>query len=138
MKLEKEKQKEAWVTQQQEIGKEHQTIVELQNEWNQTYFEWKLTTEQTIKEIRFFIREAAFPADEKVEQSEEIPRLSPHLLEEINGSMNELKQLQKSKEEQAKELLVIQAKIETEQKQQTKLEKKLTTHNKDWNQATDP
>ncbi len=87
--------------------------------------EWKLTTEQTIKEIAFFIEEAVFPTDEKAEQCEEVPRLSPHLLEEINGSIEELKQLQKSKEEQAKELLVIQAKKETEQKQQKKLEKKL-------------
>ncbi|WP_342430699.1 hypothetical protein [Neobacillus sp. FSL H8-0543] len=138
VKLEKVKQKEAYVDLQQEIGKEHQIIVDLQNEWNQTYFEWKLTTEQTIKEIRFFIKEAVFPADEKADQSEEIPRLSPHLLEEINGSIEELKQLQKSKEEQARELLVIQAKIETEQKQQTKLEKKLNTHSIDWNQATVP
>jgi len=49
-----------------------------------------------------------------------------------------LKQLQKSKEEQARELLVIQAKKESEQKQQKKLEKKLYTHNKDWNQAQEP
>ncbi len=73
-----------------------------------------------------------------MEQSEEVPRLSPHLLEEINGSIEELKQLQKSKEEQARELLVIQAKKETEQKQQKKLEKKLHTHNKDWNEAPEP
>ena len=82
-----------------------------------------------------FIEAAVFPADEKAERSEEVPRLSPHLLEEINGSIEELKQLQKSKEEQARELLVIQAKKETEQKQQKKLEKKLNTHHKDWNQA---
>jgi hypothetical protein len=138
VKLEKEKQKEAFIAHQHEIGKEHQIIVDLQNEWNQTYFEWKLTTEQTIKEIRFFIKEAVFPTDEKADQSEEIPSLSPHLLEEINGSISELKQLQKSKEEQARELLIVQAKKETEQKQQTKLEKKLTTHNKDWNTATIP
>ena len=53
-----------------------------------------------------------------------------HVLEEINGRMKELKQLQKSKEEQARELLVIQATKETEQKQQKKLEKKLNTHQK--------
>ena len=58
------------------------------------------------------------------------PRLSHQVLEEINGRMKELKQLQKSKEEQARELLVIQAKKETEQKQQKKLEKKLNTHQK--------
>ncbi|WP_066065141.1 hypothetical protein [Neobacillus soli] len=138
VKLEKEKQKEAFVMGQQEIGKEHQTIVELQNKWNQTYLEWKVTTEQTIKEIAFFIEAAVFPADEKVEQSEEVPRLSPHLLEEINGSILELKQLQKSKEEQSRELLVIQAKKETEQKQQKKLEKKLDTHNKEWKEAPEP
>ncbi|MEH7083612.1 hypothetical protein V7139_12890 [Neobacillus drentensis] len=138
VKLEKEKLKEALGVQQQEIGKDHQNTVELQNQWNQTYVEWKLTTEQNIKEIRFFIEEAAFPADEKADQCEEVPHLSTHLLQEINGSMKELKQLQKSKEEQARELLVLQAKRETEQKQQKKLEKKLTVHDQDWNKAAEP
>ncbi|MFJ5713032.1 hypothetical protein [Neobacillus sp. NPDC093127] len=138
VKLEKEKQKEVLGLGQQEIGKEHQNIVELQNKWNQTYLEWKVTTEQTIKEIAFFIEGAVFPTDEKAEQSEEVPRLSPHLLEEINGRILELKQLQKSKEEQSRELLVIQAKKETEQKQQKKLEKKLDTYNKEWKVAPEP
>ena len=138
VKGEKEKQKDALSIGQQEIGIEHQNNVELQTEWNQTYLEWKLITEQNIKEIAFFIDEAVFPTDEKAEQCEEVPRLSPHLLEEINGSINELKQLQKSKEEQARELLVIQARKETEQKQQKKLEKKLNTHNKDWKEASEP
>ncbi|MBV7505613.1 hypothetical protein KW850_10130 [Bacillus sp. sid0103] len=138
VKLEKEKQKESLTIQQQEIGKEHQITIDLQNQWNQTYVEWKLTTEQNIKEIRFFIEEASFPADEKADQCEEVPRLSPHLLQEINGRIEELKQLQKSKEEQARELLVLQAKRETEQKQQKKLEKKLTIHDQDWNKAAEP
>ncbi|WP_144552383.1 hypothetical protein [Bacillus sp. X1(2014)] len=138
VKLEKEKLKETVGVQQQEIGKEHQNTVELQNQWNQTYVEWKLTTEQNIKEIRFFIEEAAFPANEKADPCEEVPHLSVHLLQEINGSTKELKQLQKSKEEQARELLVLQAKRETEQKQQKKLEKKLTTHDQDWNKAAEP
>jgi len=138
VRLEKEKQKDALASLQQEIVKEHQDIVDLQNKWNQTYLEWKLTTEQNIKEISFFIEGAAFPTDEKADQSEEVPRLSQHLLKEINGSIEELKQLQKSKEEQARELLVIQARKETEQKQQKKLEKKLDSQNKDWNHATEP
>ncbi|MDR7076008.1 hypothetical protein J2Y03_001011 [Neobacillus niacini] len=138
LKVEKEKQKEALRLVQQEIGKEHHNIVELQTKWNQTYLEWKVTTEQNIKEIAIFIETAIFPADEKAEQGEEVPRLSPHLLEEVTGSIQELKQLQKSKEEQARELLVIQAKKETEQKQQKKLEKKLDSHNKEWNNAPEP
>ncbi|MBT2700784.1 hypothetical protein J7E79_25985 [Bacillus sp. ISL-40] len=140
VKLEKEKQKEALGSQQQEIGKELQNTVELQNQWNQTYLEWKLTSEQTIKEIRFFIEEAVFPTDEKADPCDEVPHLSSHLLEKINGSIGELKQLQKSKEEQARELLVLQAKKETEQKQQKKLEKKLTAHDhdQDWNKAAEP
>jgi hypothetical protein len=138
VKLEKEKQKDALSNQQQEIGKELQNTVELQDQWKQTYVEWKLTTEQNIKEIRFFIEEAVFPKDEKADQCEEVPHLSTHLLEEINGSIGELKQLQKSKEEQARELLVIQAKKETEQKQQKKLEKKLNTHDDNWNNAPEP
>ncbi|MFK9090307.1 hypothetical protein [Bacillus salipaludis] len=138
VKLEKEKQREALGSQQQEIGIEHQNTVVLQNQWNQTYVEWKLTTEQTIKEIAFFIEEAVFPAADKADQCEEVPHLSAHLLQEINGSIEELKQLQKSKEEQARELLIIQAKKETEQKQQKKLEKKLHTHEQDWNQAPEP
>lgn len=138
VKLEKEKQKEALIIQQQEIAKEHQNIVDLQNQWNQTYLEWKLTTEQNIKELSFFIEEAVFPPEQKADQSEEIPHLSLHLLQEINGHIDELKQLQKSKEEQARELLVLQAKKETEQKQQKKLEKKLTTQNEDWKDVPEP
>lgn len=138
VKLEKEKQKEALSLEQQEINNEHQTTVDLQNKWNQTYFEWKLTIEQHIKEIAFFIEEATFPPDGKADLYEEVPRLSLQIVEELNGSIDELKQLQKSKEEQSRELLVIQAKKESEQKQQKKLEKKLNTHNKDWNQAQEP
>jgi len=138
VKLEKEKQKEALNLAQQEIGKQHQAIVDLQNKWNQTYLEWKVSIEQNIKEIAFFIETAVFPSDEKAEINEEVPRLSLHLLEEINGRIEELKQLQKSKEEQARELLVIQATKESEQKQQKKLEKKLNTHNKDWKNHPEP
>ncbi|MGG3469038.1 hypothetical protein ABES02_16345 [Neobacillus pocheonensis] len=138
VKREKEKQQEALTIQQQEIGKEHQNTVEQQTQWNQTYVEWKLTTEQNIKEIKFFIEEAVYPADEKADQCEDVPHLSSHILQEINGSIEELKQLQKSKEEQARELLVLQAKKETEQKQQKKLEKKLNAYNQDWNKAPEP
>jgi hypothetical protein len=138
VKAEKEKQKEVLVIQQQEVGQEYEGIAELQTKWNQTYLEWKLSTQQNIKGISFFINEAAFPADEKADLSEEVPRLSSQLLEEINGSVEELKQLQSSKEEQARELLVIQAKIEGEQKQQKKLEKKLHTHNEEWKDAPEP
>ncbi|WP_040209112.1 coiled-coil domain-containing protein [Neobacillus jeddahensis] len=138
LKLEKDKQKEALTIRQQEISKEHQTIVDLQSKWKQTYFEWKLTIEQTIKEIAAFINVAAFPTEEKADLSEEVPRLSPHLLEEMNGSIEELKQLQKSKEEQASELLVIQATRESEQKQQKKLEKKLIVHHESWKENPEP
>ncbi len=138
VKLEKEKQKEAFVVKQREISNEHETIVDLKAQWNQTYLEWKLNTEQNIKEIAIFFEGATFPSDEKADQNEEIPRLSPHLLEEINGSMDELKQLQKSKEEQAGELLILQAKKESEQKQQSKLEKKLNAYRLDWNEAPEP
>ncbi|MFP7296288.1 hypothetical protein [Neobacillus niacini] len=138
VKMEKEKQKDVLTIQQQEIGIEHQTTVDLQNQWSQTYIEWKLTLEQNIKELSFFIEEAVFPPEQKADHSEEVPQLSTHLLKEINGSMEELKQLQKSKEEQARELLILQARKETEQKQQKKLEKKLTSHNEDWMDAQEP
>lgn len=138
VKLEKEKQKEAFTGELNEIGNEHETIVELQNKWSQTYFEWKLTTEQTIKEIAFFIEGAAFPAEGNADQSEEVPQLSPHVLAEITGSIDELKQLQKSKEEQAQELLIIQAKKDSEQKQQVKLVKKLQVHNEEWSEVPVP
>ncbi|WP_102349244.1 hypothetical protein [Bacillus sp. Marseille-P3661] len=138
VKLEKEKLKETLVSQQQEIGNEHQSIVDMQAKWNQTYLEWKLTTEQSIKEVAIFIEDATFPAEPKAELYEGVPRLSQHLLEEITGSVDELKQLQKSKEEQAGELLVIQAKKETEQKQQKKLEKKLSSQNNEWKDAPEP
>lgn len=138
VKIEKEKQREAFTATQQEIGKEHKNIVELQTNWKQTYFEWKLTIEQNIKEIVFFIEEAVFPSEEKADQCEEVPHLSLHVLDELNGSIEELKQLQKSKEEQAGELLVIQAKKEAEVKEQKKVEKKLTTLNEDWKQVSVP
>ncbi|WML39204.1 hypothetical protein RCG19_18765 [Neobacillus sp. OS1-2] len=138
VKREKENLREALDSQQQEIGIVHQNTVELQNQWNQTYVEWKLTTEQNIKEIAFFIEEAVFPTDNKADQCEEFPHLSLHMVQEINGSIEELKQLQKSKEEQARELLVIQVKKETEQKQQKKLEKKLSALNVDWKDTPEP
>lgn len=138
VKQEKEKQKEAQLDGQQEIENEHQTIVELESKWNQTYLEWKLAIEQNIKEIALFIDEAVFPANEKAERSEEVPSLSPHILDELNGSIDELKQLQKSKEEQAKELLIIQAKKESEQKQQKKLEKKLSVYLENWKESPEP
>lgn len=138
VKLEKEQQKEALITKQDEIVKEHETILDLQTQWNQTYVEWKLNIEQDLKEIAIFIEGVAFPTEQKAELCEEVPRLSPHLLEEINGSMDELRQLQKSKEEQARELLVIQAKKESEQKQQSKLEKKLNAHEADWKEVAEP
>ncbi|MEH7387384.1 hypothetical protein V7147_18495 [Bacillus sp. JJ1521] len=138
VKIEKEKQKEALNLEQQELGDKQQQIAQLQTKWNQTYVEWKLTTEQTIKEIATFISEAVFPADEKADECEEVPRLSPHLLEDLKGNIEELKQLQKSKEEQAHELLVIQATREAEQKQQMKLEKKLNSQNEEWKHAPEP
>ncbi|KKK37499.1 hypothetical protein WQ57_13745 [Mesobacillus campisalis] len=138
VKAEKEKQKDVLGAQQAEINAEYENIVETQTSWNETYLEWKHAAEQSIKEISYFIKEAAFPSGEKAELSEEGPRLSSNVLAELIGSVEELKQLQKSKEEQARELLVIQAKIEGEQKQQKKLEKKLHTHNEDWKDAPEP
>lgn len=138
VKEEKEKQKEALVLAQKEIVDEHQTTVDLQDKWNQTYLEWKYRTEQTIKENSFFVEDAAFPLSEKGELTEVVPSLSSRILEDINGSIDELNQLQKSKEEQAGELLAIQATKESEQKQQKKLEKKLNGMNEDWKDASEP
>ena len=138
VKEEKEKQKDTFVLKQQEIEKELETINGLQTQWNQTYVEWKLKIELNIKEIAVFIEGAVFPVDEKVDKYEETPRLSLRVLDEINGRMEELKQLQKSKEEQARELLVIQAKKETEQKQQKKLERKMNSQQKDWKESPEP
>ncbi|MDQ0268590.1 hypothetical protein [Cytobacillus purgationiresistens] len=135
VKTEQEKQKESLLIQQQKMEKEYEENRVLQSEWSQTYLEWKHATEQAIKRISVFIKEAAFPADEKAEQSEEIPNLSSHVLDSINGSIAELNQLQKSKEEQAQELLVLQAKKDTEQKQQRKLEKKLFNFNEKWKES---
>ncbi|RBP95449.1 chromosome segregation ATPase [Cytobacillus firmus] len=138
VKQEKEKQKVAFESVQKELANEHQIIVDLQEKWSQTYLEWKLSAEQNIKEISFFIDGAVFPAAGKAEASDEVPRLSSHMLEEIIGSIEELKQLQKSKEEQASELLAIQATRESEQKQQKKLEKKLHALNEEWKDAPIP
>ena len=138
VKLEKEKQMETLEDKQQEIGKELEHNAEMQSQWNQTYLEWKLKTEQNIKEIAIFIEGATFPNDEKAEKCEEPPRLSHQVLVEINERMKELEGLQKSKEEQARELLVIQTTKESEQKQQKKLEKKLNTHQKEWKDQSEP
>ncbi|MDQ0229125.1 hypothetical protein [Metabacillus malikii] len=138
VKQEKENKKDQLTKEQHEISREHQKVVDLKNEWNETYVAWKLTIEQQLKGIAVFIEAASFPAEEKGELSEEVPRFNTHLLETINGSIDELNQLQKSKEEQAKELLVIQAKKESEQKQQKKLVKKLSSLNSDWNEAPEP
>ncbi|MEH6943146.1 hypothetical protein [Bacillus sp. JJ722] len=132
VKEEKEKKKVQLLTQQSDVEKEHQHMLQLQKEWNQTYLEWKLSLEQDIKEIARFIENAIFPPNNKAEKSEEVPQLSTHILGEIKGSIAELNQLQKSKEEQAQELLAIQATVKAEQKQQTKLEKKLRSYHEEW------
>ncbi|WP_026906769.1 hypothetical protein [Paucisalibacillus globulus] len=138
VKHEKEQLKETIEKAQEEISREYDGFVERQSEWNQTYLEWKLQIEQSIKEISFYMEDVAFPSDEKGELSEEVPPLSAHILEDIMGSIDELRNLQKSKEEQAQELLVTQAKIESEQKQQKKLEKKLNALNEEWKDARVP
>ncbi|MGM9929983.1 MAG: hypothetical protein ACI35P_18745 [Bacillus sp. (in: firmicutes)] len=138
VKEEKEKKKELLQTEQQELEKEHSHIVAMQTQWNQTYIEWKLSTEQDIKEIARFVEQAAFPSDEKSELMEEAPTLSHHLLDAIKRSMEELQLLQKSKEEQAQELLAIQARKEAEAAQQVKLEKKLRSINQEWKEIAVP
>ncbi|AXI08453.1 hypothetical protein CUC15_05760 [Oceanobacillus zhaokaii] len=138
VKLEKEKLKEASLKAGEEISQAHDEFVELQSKWNQTYVEWKLQVEQSIKKIAFFNEEAAFPNDKTGELSEEVPSLSPHILEEIMGSIDELRNLQKSKEEQAQELLIKQTEKAGEQKQQKKLEKKLNVQNEKWKDAPVP
>ena len=55
-------------------------MLNMQSQWNQTYLEWKLKTEQNIKEIAIFIEGAIFPTDEKAEKCEEAPRLSPSFI----------------------------------------------------------
>ena len=132
VKEEKEKKKGLLLIEQQEIEKDQRDVQQMQDKWNQTYLQWKLSCEQEIKGIARFVEEALFPEDEKTESSDEVPSLSPHLLDEIKGSVEELKQLQKSKEEQAQELLAIQASREAELKQQVKLEKKLRAQNSEW------
>ncbi|MGM9926146.1 MAG: hypothetical protein ACI35R_18015 [Bacillus sp. (in: firmicutes)] len=136
VKEEKEEKKTLLLSQQTEIENEHQYMQQMQTEWNGTYLEWKLALEQDIKEIARFIEQAAFPPTENGGSSEDAPALSPHILDEVKGSMAELKQLQKSKEEQAQELLAIQATKKAELKQQTKLEKKLRSHNEEWRELT--
>ncbi|MFD1851672.1 hypothetical protein [Oceanobacillus bengalensis] len=138
VKQEKEKQKESITKAQQEISQAHEEFVALESKWNHTYLEWKLSVEQSIKEIAFFIPEAAFPSEKKGEISEEGPHLSAHILEEITASIQALNNLHKSKEEQAGELLVIQTKKEGERKNQKKLEKKLKALNEAWMDAQEP
>jgi hypothetical protein len=136
VKEEKEKRKSLLLIEQQEIEKDQRDVQQMQDKWNQTYLQWKLSCEQEIKGITRFVEEALFPEDEKTESSDEVPSLSPHLLDKIKGSVEELKQLQKSKEEQAQELLAIQASREAELKQQVKLEKKLRAQNSEWKEIS--
>lgn len=138
VKLEKEKRKKALTKEQEEVSQTHEEFADSANKWNHTYLEWKLQIEHSMKEIAFFIEDAAFPKEEKGELTEEVPSLSEHILEELLGSIEALRNLQKSKEEQAQELLVNQAKKDSEQKQQKKLERKLAAQNEDWKDATVP
>lgn len=135
---EKTNYKEACLKQQEEIVKELQGNMDLQSEWKETFFEWKLTIEQNIKEIAIFIEEAAFPSIKQTEATDAIPALSLHILDDLNGSIEQLKNLQKSKEEQAKDLSVLQTKVSNEQKQQKKIEKKLQGYREDWKDAPEP
>lgn len=132
VKEEKDKKHKLLQTQQTEIEKENEELQQLTSQWNQTYLEWKLSLEQEMKEISKFVDNVHFPVSETVSYDGETPSLSVHVLDDIKGSINELKQLQKSKEEQAQELLAIQANREAELKQQKKLEKRLQSQNPDW------
>ena len=132
VKEEKDKKHQLLKSQQAEVEKENEELQQMTSQWNQTYLEWKLTLEQEMKEIQLFVDDVHFPAAETVQYDGETPSLSVHILADIKGSINELKQLQKSKEEQAQELLAIQANREAERKQQKKLEKKLQSQNPEW------
>jgi len=132
VKEEKDKKHQLLLTQQVEIEKENEELQQMSAQWNQTYLEWKLKIEQDMKEISRFVDNVQFPSTEVINHDGETPSLSVHVLDEIKGSLHELKQLQKSKEEQAQELLAIQANREAELKQQKKIEKRLQTQNSDW------
>jgi hypothetical protein len=54
------------------------------------------------------------------------------------GQLNELKLLQRSKEEQAQELLTLKAQKEAEISQKSKLEKKLAKQHEDWRERPVP
>lgn len=135
VKEEKEKKQTILLKEQKEIEKEQEDSQSMMAQWNETYIEWKLSLEQEIKEISKFVEKAHFPTSEKVENNGEAPRLSTHILNDIKGSVEALKQLQKSKEEQAQELLTLQAKRDVEIKQQKKAEKKLQSLNTEWQEV---
>ena len=132
VKEEKDKKHQLLLSEQTEVEKENEELQQMTLQWNQTHMEWKLTLEQEMKEIQKFVDDVHFPPADTIPYDGETPSLSLHVLDDIKGSIHELKQLQKSKEEQAQELLAIQANREAERKQQKKLEKKLQSQNPEW------
>ena len=131
-------QKSTLISQQKEIGKELDELNSRSTQWHQTYLEWKLSIEQSIKEIGQFVESAVFPQAGKVESNEEVPSLSLQILDKMKGHLIELKQLQRSKEEQAQELLTLKAQKEAEMSQKSKLEKKLAKLQEDWKEKPVP
>ncbi|WP_139891911.1 hypothetical protein [Bacillus sp. D386] len=134
----KEVHKATLIAQQAEIAKDLDELNDRSAQWNQTYLEWKLAIDQSIKEIVQFVHSASFPPAEKMEGNDEVPSLSLHILDKIMGQLNELKLLQRSKEEQAQELLTLKAQKEAEMSQKSKLEKKLAKQHEDWRERPVP
>ncbi|WP_462405130.1 coiled-coil domain-containing protein [Gracilibacillus sp. Marseille-QA3620] len=135
---EKEKRRDKLTTEQQELGKLLDDYTVRLAQWNHTHLEWKMAMEQDLKEIGAFVEDAVFPTLEKTEPSEEAPSLPSHLLDAMIGHVTELKQLQRSKEEQSQELTLLKAKKEAEQAQAVKLEKKLTKQDENWREKPKP
>ena len=132
---EKDKKLTSLKTEQADVEKELADVQKMSVQWNETYLKWTLTIEQDLEEIRKFIDDAVFPVLEKIDFDGEIPTLSLHVLGEMKSSIQALKQLQKSKEEQAQELLTLKAEQKAQLNQQTKLEKKLHNLNNDWKEV---
>ncbi|MFS0782493.1 hypothetical protein [Bacillus sp. 1P06AnD] len=129
-----------------QLLKDQETIIKQQNDvfqakdsWQSTYLTWKLELEHKIKRLIPFVDERVYPNfDVDVEESDVEPLLSIHILDELMVLIQEMEQLEKSKEERVQELKVVQAQLEHIQETKLKQEQKMADRTNHWKSAEVP
>ncbi|WP_050614596.1 hypothetical protein [Bacillus testis] len=119
-------------------GKQQDTFL-AKDSWHSTYVSWKVELEHQLKKVMKFLPGQDYPNFEAdAEESEAEPQLSLHILDELLVMIQEMEQLEKSKEERVQELKVVQAQLEHFQQTKTKHEQKMADRTSEWKATAVP